>query len=194
MDADLIRALRTLTDPSRLPVLGSLASARVMSVGELVTATGMTRRELMRHLHRLVDTGLAAERSREGATVYVLRRERLAELARALAGFDEGSRPAPGGSKVLRAFVLDGRLESIPVQEKKRLIVLGHLAETVFEPGQDYLEKEVNQRLGLLHPDVASLRRYLVDHGFMEREAGVYRLRPRTDWPATYDPTPDEPA
>ena len=32
-------------------------------------------------------------------------------------------------------------------------------------------------RLALRHPDVASLRRYLVDEGFMERSAGIYRLR-----------------
>ena len=30
-------------------------------------------------------------------------------------------------------------------------------------------------RLALLHPDVAALRRYLVDGGWMTREAGIYR-------------------
>ncbi|MBA3435060.1 MAG: DUF2087 domain-containing protein, partial [Chloroflexi bacterium] len=45
----------------------------------------------------------------------------------------------------------------------------------------------VNQRLAVLHPDVASLRRYLVDHGFMQREAGIYRLRPEAEWPDSPD-------
>ena len=36
-------------------------------------------------------------------------------------------------------------------------------------------EKEVNMRLALLHPDVAALRRYLVDGRWMTREAGIYR-------------------
>jgi len=30
-------------------------------------------------------------------------------------------------------------------------------------------------RLALLHPDVAALRRYLIDGGWMTREAGIYR-------------------
>ncbi|MGH2752688.1 MAG: DUF2087 domain-containing protein [Actinomycetota bacterium] len=62
---------------------------------------------------------------------------------------------------------------SIPVQHSKRAIVLDHLAQD-FEPGKRYPEKEVNSILGRYHDDVAALRRYLVDEGFMEREAGVY--------------------
>jgi hypothetical protein len=41
----------------------------------------------------------------------------------------------------------------------------------------------VNQRLAVRHPDAASLRRYLVDEGFMSRKQSVYRLRPRKEWP-----------
>jgi hypothetical protein len=37
---------------------------------------------------------------------------------------------------------------------------------------------KVNQRLALVHPDVASLRRYLVTHGLLTRAAGVYRRAP----------------
>jgi hypothetical protein len=37
--------------------------------------------------------------------------------------------------------------------------------------------------LALRHGDVASLRRYLVDEGFMSRERSVYRLRPQAEWP-----------
>jgi len=35
--------------------------------------------------------------------------------------------------------------------------------------------KEVNQRLALFHPDVAALRRYMVDGGLMTRANGEYR-------------------
>ena len=89
-----------------------------------------------------------------------------------------------GPARVLRAFLVDGRLERIPAQEKKRQVILRFLAEVDFDPGRSYPEKEVNQRLALRNPDVAALRRYLVDSRYMEREAGVYRLRPRTEWPA----------
>jgi hypothetical protein len=41
--------------------------------------------------------------------------------------------------------------------------------------GREYPENEVNQALALFHPDVASLRRYMVDAGLVTREAGRYR-------------------
>jgi hypothetical protein len=74
---------------------------------------------------------------------------------------------------VLTTFFRDGRLVSIPAQHTKRLVVLRHLVR-VFEPGVRYPEREVNALLAVWHPDVAALRRYLVDHGMLAREAGVY--------------------
>ncbi len=80
--------------------------------------------------------------------------------------------------KVLHAFVVDGRLVSIPARERKRQVVLRYLATTVFEDDREYPEREVDQRLALRHRDVAALRRYLVDSGYLERHAGIYRRRP----------------
>jgi hypothetical protein len=75
---------------------------------------------------------------------------------------------------VLRSFLdADGRLRSIPAKHAKRLVILDHLAQW-FEPGERYPETEVNRRLRQAHPDVAALRRYLVEEGFLDREAGVY--------------------
>lgn len=44
-----------------------------------------------------------------------------------------------------------------------------------FEPDRQYAEPEVNELLKSLHDDHVSLRRYLVDEGLLDREAGVYR-------------------
>lgn len=75
---------------------------------------------------------------------------------------------------VLRAFLADdGSLRSIPTRLRKRLVVLDHLAQQ-FEPGQHYPEAEVNARLRPFHPDVAALRRYLVEEGFLDRGNGEY--------------------
>jgi hypothetical protein len=75
---------------------------------------------------------------------------------------------------VLRSFLdQDGRLRSIPAKHSKRLVVLDHLAQR-FEPGERYPEVEVNRRLREAHPDVAALRRHLVEEGFLDREGGVY--------------------
>jgi hypothetical protein len=83
---------------------------------------------------------------------------------------------------VLRAFLVGGRLTSIPSQEKKRDVILRFLLDRCFSEDRVYPEKEVNQRLAIYHPDVASLRRYLIDTGLMARSAGQYR---RVEAPAT---------
>ena len=61
----------------------------------------------------------------------------------------------------------------MPARPATRLIVLRWLAER-FEPGRRYTEREVNDLLRASHPDHAMLRRYLVDHGLLERDHGVY--------------------
>lgn len=81
----------------------------------------------------------------------------------------------PESAKVLQTFFRDGRLASIPARQAKRLIVLRELRERCFAEDRDYPEKEVNMRLALLHPDVAALRRYLVDARLMSRSNGIYR-------------------
>jgi hypothetical protein len=64
-----------------------------------------------------------------------------------------------------------GRLVAIPVKRVKRLPVLSRLAQQ-FEPGVYYSEADVNAALREFHPDVAALRRYLVEEGFMSRTPG----------------------
>jgi hypothetical protein len=83
-------------------------------------------------------------------------------------------------AKVLRAFIVDGRLASIPAQAKKRDVVLRYLLDACFAEDRDYPEKEINQGLALFHRDVAALRRYLVEAGYMTRSAGTYRRAARS--------------
>lgn len=88
---------------------------------------------------------------------------------------EAGRRRLSPEEKVLRAFVRDGRLVSIPAKPSKRDLLLPWLLETCFPEDRAYEEKEVNMRLALLHPDVSALRRYLIDARLMTREAGIYR-------------------
>ncbi|MTV24268.1 DUF2087 domain-containing protein [Nitriliruptoraceae bacterium ZYF776] len=71
---------------------------------------------------------------------------------------------------VLGRFFQGERLASLPAQRAKRLVVLERLA-LEFEPGERYLEPEVNARLGRFdEEDPTTLRRALVDEGFLDRE------------------------
>ena len=74
---------------------------------------------------------------------------------------------------MLSRFLKDGRLISVPAARTKRMAVLNHLAQE-FEPGHYYEEREVNRILKRYNDDYATLRRYLVDEGFLSRDAGKY--------------------
>jgi hypothetical protein len=81
--------------------------------------------------------------------------------------------------KVVRAFIRDGRLVSIPAKPSKRELLLPVILDRCFPEDRPYEEVEVNRRLAAFHPDVAALRRFLVDRGLMTRDAGIYsRTRP----------------
>lgn len=66
---------------------------------------------------------------------------------------------------------LDKTLSLFPKKEKKKLIILRHLAASRFELDRTYTEKEVNEILKASYDDFVTLRRYLIDYGFMERKA-----------------------
>jgi hypothetical protein len=96
------------------------------------------------------------------------------ERARALAdpaSFDEIDDPAL--RRVLRSYLARGALQVLPRAGIKRSLLLAYLA-TAFEPGVRYPEPEVNAIVGTWHPDVAALRRYLVDEGLLARQDSVY--------------------
>jgi hypothetical protein len=71
------------------------------------------------------------------------------------------------------AFVRDGRLTSLPSRRPMILAACAFLADR-FVPGRRYPEREVNDILAGDAPDPATLRRLLVDHGFLERAGGTY--------------------
>ncbi|HTZ44929.1 MAG TPA: DUF2087 domain-containing protein [Jatrophihabitans sp.] len=79
----------------------------------------------------------------------------------------------PALRKVLRSYLVGGRLPVLPRAGAKRALLLRYLA-TAFEPGVRYRETEVNEIVRTWHPDVAALRRYLVDEGLLSRESGEY--------------------
>jgi hypothetical protein len=94
----------------------------------------------------------------------------------------------------LRPFVDDdGRLTRWPTRQKVQKQAIALLAAR-FEPGREYGEREVNERLSAWHTfgDWAILRRALFDWRFLDREAdgSRYRLRDRLPWGLDGEPLP----
>ncbi len=166
--------VRLLAQPDRLRVCAALvlgASTRP----QLMDRTGLTERQLDKALARLLTSGLVV---RQGSDLRLVT-EQLEQASRSAATEEETGDSATAddlpkeAAKVMRTFVRRGRLTSIPAARSKRLVVLDWLAQR-FEPGRHYPEREVNGMLGEVHPDVAALRRYLVDEGFLDRRGGEY--------------------
>jgi DNA-binding HxlR family transcriptional regulator len=186
VDRDLLLTLKALSDASRLRIVGLLA-ARPYAVQELADDLGLAPGTVVHHLKRLEAAELVDARSRRPYVEYSLRLDRLHEVGRMLNELERATEartilPGPAGedlgafdAKVLRAFIVDGRLGSIPAQEKKRLVVLAYLRDRCFPEDREFTEKEVNERLAVFHADVAALRRHFVDAKLMTREAGRYR-------------------
>lgn len=72
----------------------------------------------------------------------------------------------------------NGALKSYPVKEKKKIIVLNEIAKN-FSKEKTYSEKEVNRILKRIYDDYATLRRALIEYGFMDRtnDCSKYRVK-----------------
>jgi hypothetical protein len=157
--------LGLLADGDRLRVFAAVVLGHD-SVADIRDVTGLDTRAVGSALTRLVQGGLLAE----SASAYHVDEHEL----RAAAREGRAVEPTDEPNTVLRAFVKDGRLQSIPAAQSKRQVILDLISQD-FEPGERYSEKQVNLILGKRFADTAALRRYLVDEGFLEREGGAGR-------------------
>ncbi len=155
----------------RLAILGR-AAAEPVDVDVIAADLGVHPRKVLKAAGGLREAGLLTE-SLE------LDREALRAIANALPQAEMVD-PAvvdgpwsPMEAEVLGRFFSGIRLTQIPAARGKRRIVLERLAME-FEPGLRYQEREVNLILEAFHADYTSLRRYLIDEGFLSREDGIY--------------------
>jgi len=74
-------------------------------------------------------------------------------------------------------FVRDGRIEQYPVRADDRLELLTWARDRAVPDIDELSERALNERLGEMTGDVASLRRYLVDAGLVTRDADGRRYR-----------------
>ncbi len=79
--------------------------------------------------------------------------------------------------KLLRKYFpdgLDGQLKVFTMKEKGKLVVLRHIAKR-FDPDASYTEKQVDKILKTVFSDHVTLRRYLIEYGFMDRTTDCSR-------------------
>lgn len=74
-------------------------------------------------------------------------------------------------------FLVGGRIDRYPANRAERFELLAWVAQRAMNDTEQLNEAQVNARLSAFTGDLALLRRYLVDHGLLERAAdgSVYR-------------------
>jgi DNA-binding HxlR family transcriptional regulator len=181
-EQETVAFFKCLADKSRLQILRSLAKEDLY-VELLAERLGLKPSTVSFHLKKLSDVGAVTSHKSQYYTMYALRREAFDRTILSILSEEsdeaalQAEREAAYRQKVLDSFFdNDGRLKTIPAQHKKRLIVLERLAEA-FAPDKAYTEREVNLTIADFHDDFCTLRRDLVDEGFMQRSDGVYKRR-----------------
>ena len=180
-----VRFFKALADESRLRIVGLLADGE-HSVEELAERLELTPPTVSHHLNRLKEIGLVQMEARGTTHLYrldvkalngfkkeVFSAERIAALASAETPAAAGDEDDEYARRVMRDYFDGETLKQVPMQRKKRNVVLRWLAER-FEQGRRYSEKEVNAIIKRHHEDSAWLRRELVDGRLMRREGGMY--------------------
>lgn len=162
--------LAALADERRLQVFAALVlgAAGVAGVAE---RTGLAARDVERALERLKDAGLVADDLTVRVDAFRAAARDVGTMRPLVTPEDRGATPEQ--AQVLRNFWDDGRITALPMNAQKRTVVLDFLS-ALFEPGEIYPEARVNALLAAFHPDVATMRRFLVDEQFLERRDGFY--------------------
>lgn len=160
-----------LADDDRRAVVAALVLG-ADDLEDIRAVTGLDARAAVTAVGRLTSSGLV-EAGADGTLVLLAAAFSLAARAEAVASPAEHDDRPGEQAKVLRAYVRDGRLLSIPSSHTKRLVVLDVVVQD-FEPGVHYGERQVNAMLGRWHADTAALRRWLVDVGYLDRDHGDY--------------------
>ncbi len=184
---NVLDMLKTLADDSRLTLLRILNTGET-PVGELAVKLDLSEPTISHHLAKLRESGLVTLRMAGNQRFYRVNETGLARFKRLVMEIEKTS-PAPeqtasdhawirelgwsaADQQVLRDYTEGQKLVRLPSKRGKTQVILRWLA-TLFEPQRLYTEKEVNEIIKSVYSeDFVSLRRDLIDMGYLRREMG----------------------
>lgn len=159
------------------PIIAALANetarrvyAELVSTGNAVDALNSLSPSRAAHVVKLLLTARMVVRAEDGSLLVNphVYRELLASAA-----------PPPHPTGVDRFLTADGRIAAYPSHPAQRGELLARIAAQIIAADEVLAEPELNERLMHFTDDVAALRRYLVDHGELERtRSGSEYARP----------------
>jgi biotin operon repressor len=181
--ATIVTLFKGLADPTRLRLVAAMVE-RPRCGQDLAAEVGVSPATVSHHLKVLQRAGLLVETRQspyvfyradldvvQGALRAVTTPSRVRELATG-AAVDDKTRA------VLRAFFDGPRLRALPVQRKKKDLVLEEVLRRL-PRRREYQEKELNRFIEVVFDDYCTIRREWIMGKYMTRDAGVYRLAER---------------
>lgn len=175
-----IEIMKSLADASRLRVLNALLT-KPQYVEELANRLNLAVSTVSFHLKKLENAGLVQKVKEQYYVVYTIRDNIFNLTLRELTSFNnldqfiENERIQSYRNKVLKAFFKKDKLLKLPVQHKKKMIVLDEFIKK-FKPGKKYNEEKVNDLIMESYEDYCTIRRLMIEEGIMVRENQVYWL------------------
>lgn len=175
-----IKIFKCLADKSRLLIINNLIN-EPMYVELLAERLGLTPSTISFHLKKLEEAQIVYSTKEQYYVVYNINKDILKGSLLDLIKSDEKQsntqekREAEYRKKVMEAFFEYGKLKSIPVQQKKKRIILEEIAKS-FEPDRKYTEREVNIIIADFHDDFCTIRRDMISEKILQRENGIYEM------------------
>ncbi len=176
----LITVAGALLDLDRIKIVAVLADGPANRM-QLHEATGLSHRDLLRHIDNMQQAGIIKPvgdvRQPDAYTPYELDLKAFSDARKALGKYKGvKARPTDTRELVLDTFLRGGKLSAFPKKHEQIVIVLEEIARK-FEPEKQYAERDVNVILEEVDQDYCTLRRALVDYGYLNRSRGIYLKR-----------------
>ncbi len=174
-----LKIFKSLSDMSRLRIVQSLSKGE-MYTELLAERLGITPSTVSFHMKKLEEAGIVTSRKEQYYTVYSLNSDVLDESLFSVASSEpeqvdeQQKREDEYRRKVMESFFDHGKLRSIPVQRKKKVICYEVIASK-FDIGKEYSEKELDEIISEIHEDYCTIRRDMISEGMLTREGGIYR-------------------
>jgi len=175
-----IEIIKSLANTSRLSIINSLLD-KPQYVEELASRLNLAASTVSFHLKKLEKAGLINKKKEQYYIIYRTNDEIFDLSLRELISFEnidkfiQDERIYKYKSKVLKIFFKNGKLTKLPVQKKKRIIILDEIIK-YFGADKEYLEDEIDSIIKEVYDDHCTIRRLLVEEGYMSRNKQKYRL------------------
>ncbi len=175
-----IELIKSLADTSRLRILNAII-IKPQYVEEIAHRINLAASTVSFHLKKLEGAGLVKPVKEQYYITYHINSDLFGITLKELVSFEniesaaEEERIDLYRRKVLKVFFKKDRLLKLPVQHKKKLIVLDEFVKK-FKNNKRYKEEEVNNVIKQSFEDYCTIRRLMIEEGMMKRENNIYWL------------------